>query len=89
MLTPDGQHSMMPVINVYGEGGGMAEAAQHDGEEFIHVLAGAIELSIGRGEPIVLEAGDSAYYRADTPHSFRNAGRGEASFLGVTTPPNL
>jgi len=89
MLTPDGQHSMMPVINVYGEGGGMAESAQHDGEEFVLVLEGAIELTIGGGEPIVLEAGDSAYYRADVLHSFRNAGQGEASFIGVTTPPNL
>jgi mannose-6-phosphate isomerase-like protein (cupin superfamily) len=37
----------------------------------------------------VLRAGDSAYYRADVPHSFRNVGRGDARFLGITTPPNL
>ena len=89
MLTPDGQHAMMPVINVYGPGGGMAEATQHEGEEFIHVQRGAVELTIGEEDPIVLEAGDSAYYRADVPHLFRNAGEGEARFLGVTTPPNL
>ena len=89
MLTPDGQHSMMPVMNVYGEGGGMTEAAKHDGEEFVHVLEGTIELTIGNGDPVVLEAGDSAYYRADVLHSFRNAGKGEASFIGVTTPPNI
>ena len=89
MLTPDGQHAMMPVINVYGPGGGMAEATQHEGEEFIHVQRGAVELTIGEEDPIVLEAGDSAYYRADVPHLFRNAGEGEAHFLGVTTPPNL
>jgi transcriptional regulator with XRE-family HTH domain len=89
MLTPDGQHAMMPVINVYGPGGGMAEATQHEGEEFIHVQRGTVELTIGEEDPIVLEAGDSAYYRADVPHLFRNAGDGEAHFLGVTTPPNL
>lgn len=89
MLTPDGQHAMMPVINVYSEGGAMAEPAQHDGEEFVHVLNGTIELTIGSGDPFVLHVGDSAYYRADVPHLFRNAGEGEASFIGVTTPPNL
>jgi transcriptional regulator with XRE-family HTH domain len=89
MLTPDGRHAMMPVINVYSPGGGMAEAAQHEGEEFIHVQRGAVELTLGGEEPIVLQAGDSAYYRADVPHSFRNVGEGEAHFIGVTTPPNL
>lgn len=89
MLTPDGQHAMMPVINIYGAGGGMAESAQHDGEEFVYVLSGTIELDIGNEGTIVLRPGDSAYYRAEAPHSFRNAGDGEACFLGVTTPPNL
>ncbi|HWQ23322.1 MAG TPA: XRE family transcriptional regulator [Gaiellaceae bacterium] len=88
MLTPDGRHRMMPVINVYEPGGAMADAAQHEGEEFVHVLAGRIELVVD-GESVVLGPGDSAYYRADVPHSFRNAGRGEARFVGVTSPPNL
>lgn len=89
MLAPDGKHAMMPVINVYEAGGGMADAARHEGEEFVHVLEGAVELRVGNDEPIVLRAGDSAYYRADVPHAFRNAGPGDARFLGITTPPNL
>lgn len=89
MLTPDGHHAMMPVINVYDEGGGMVDPTRHEGEEFVHVIEGRIELTVGSGEPIVLEAGDSAYYRSDVPHSFRNAGAGVARFFGVTTPPNL
>jgi transcriptional regulator with XRE-family HTH domain len=89
MLTRDGQHAMMPVINVYGKGGGMSESTQHDGEEFVFVLSGTIQLDIGSEEPIVLGPGDSASYRAEAPHSFRNVGDGEARFLGVTTPPNL
>ena len=89
MLSADGNHAMMPVINTYDEGGGMADPTTHDGEEFVHVLDGHVELTVGRAEPIVLGPGDSAYYRSDVPHSFRNAGRGMARFLGVTTPPNL
>ena len=89
MLTPDGHHAMMPVINVYDEGGGMVDPTRHDGEEFIHVLEGRLELTVAGGDPIVLETGDSAYYRSDAPHSFRNAGNGVARFFGITTPPNL
>jgi transcriptional regulator with XRE-family HTH domain len=89
MLTPDGHHAMMPVINVYDEGGGMADTTRHDGEEFVHVLEGRVELTVGNGDPVVLETGDSAYYRSDVPHSFRNAGAGVARFFGITTPPNL
>ncbi|HXF98041.1 MAG TPA: XRE family transcriptional regulator [Gaiellaceae bacterium] len=88
MLTHDGRHRMMPVINVYERGGGMTDPARHEGEEFVHVLAGRLELVV-EDERVVLETGDSAYYRADVPHSFRNVGRGQARFLGVTTPPNL
>ena len=89
MLSADGTHAMMPVINAYDEGGGMAEPTTHEGEEFVHVIEGRVELTVGTAEPILLGPGDSAYYRSDVPHSFRNAGRGVARFLGVTTPPNL
>ena len=89
MLTTDGAHRMMPVVNVYAEGGAMAEPARHEGEEFVLVVDGTVELTVGGGDPIELGPGDSAHYRADLPHSFRNVGRGEARFIGVTTPPNL
>ena len=67
----------------------MVDRVRHDGEEFVHVLAGTVELSFGDSTSYVLRAGDSAHYRSDVPHLFRNAGRGEARFLGITTPPNL
>ena len=89
MLTTDGGHRMMPVVNVYAEGGAMAEPARHEGEEFVLVVSGTVELTVSDGDPITLGPGDSAHYRSDIPHSFRNVGRGEARFIGVTTPPNL
>jgi transcriptional regulator with XRE-family HTH domain len=89
MLAGDGRHGMMPVMNVYAEGGGMSDPVRHEGEEFVLVLSGAIEVRVGSSEPFVLRTGDSAYYRADIPHSYRNVGKGEARFVGVTTPPNL
>ncbi|MCZ7589978.1 MAG: XRE family transcriptional regulator [Gaiella sp.] len=89
MLTADGHHAMMPVINIYDESGGMTDPTRHEGEEFVHVIEGCVELTVAGTDPVLLEPGDSAYYRSDVPHSFRNAGRGVARFFGVTTPPNL
>ncbi len=89
MLTTDGAHRMLPVVNVYAAGGAMAEPARHEGEEFVIVLEGRVELTVGDAQPIELGPGDSAHYRSDVPHAFRNVGRREARFIGVTTPPNL
>jgi transcriptional regulator with XRE-family HTH domain len=89
MLAPDGMHMMMPVLNEYAVGGQMADTASHEGEEFIYVLDGIIELRIEGEDPIVLRPGDTAYYQADIPHAFSNVGEALARFIGVATPPNI
>jgi transcriptional regulator with XRE-family HTH domain len=89
MLAPEGAHAMMPVLNEYAVAGRMADAASHEGEEFIYVLDGVLELQIEGELPVLLERGDSAYYDAALPHSFRNVGDALARFVGVATPPNL
>jgi hypothetical protein len=35
----------------------------------------------------VLEHGDSAYFKAERPHSYRNIGEGIARFLTVSSQP--
>lgn len=89
MLAPEGGHAMMPVLNEYAVHGHMEDPAKHEGEEFIFVLDGSIELTIEGEPPVVLEPGDSAYYRADVPHTFRNSGDIPCRFIGVATPPNI
>jgi transcriptional regulator with XRE-family HTH domain len=42
----------------------------HEGFEFVHVLAGAVEI-VYEDEPYRLEAGDSVYFDASIPHSYR------------------
>jgi transcriptional regulator with XRE-family HTH domain len=88
-LAPHGEHAMMPVLNEYAVGGGMSDPATHAGEEFIYVLEGSLELSMESEAPVLLRPGDSAYYRAERPHSFRNVGEEVTRFVGVVTPPNL
>ncbi len=44
--------------------------SQHEGEEFLFVLAGVLEVEIG-GERNRLEPGDAMYYDSRQPHSLR------------------
>jgi quercetin dioxygenase-like cupin family protein/DNA-binding XRE family transcriptional regulator len=58
----------------------------HEGAEFIHVIEGVVEVSY-ENEPHVLEAGDSVYFDAGEPHSYRCASESSARALVVTTLP--
>jgi transcriptional regulator with XRE-family HTH domain len=60
--------------------------SSHEGEEFIYVLKGAIEVEYGK-ETHIVEAGDSIYYDSIVPHEVR-AGSGEsARILAVVYAP--
>jgi len=57
------------------------EISVHDGEEFIYVLSGIIQLKIG-DEQFELEPGDSVYYLSTTPHLVSSK-VGKATILAV------
>jgi transcriptional regulator with XRE-family HTH domain len=52
--------------------------------ENLVVTAGTIEIDVG-GDTHRLEAGDSILFEADTPHAYRNPGRGESVMYLVMT----
>ena len=58
----------------------------HEGEEFIYVLEGGIELAYGK-EKYVLAAGDSIYYDSIVPHHLHAAGAEGARILAVVYAP--
>ncbi len=55
--------------------------SQHDGEEFVFVITGAVELVIGT-DNFSLNPGDSAYYLSTTPHMI-TAKKDSATILAV------
>jgi transcriptional regulator with XRE-family HTH domain len=60
--------SMEPfVIDVRPGQGGESLPSSHEGEEFLHVLEGSIEVRYG-SETIHLGTGDSVYYDSIVPH---------------------
>ena len=61
------------------------EWVRHQGEEFVYVLRGKVELHTEHYEPVVLAAGDSAYFDSSMGHAYLNRGRGDARILVVHT----
>jgi len=57
----------------------------HEGEEFIYVLSGHIEILYGK-EAYQLDAGDSIYYESAVPHHLHALG-GDAQILAVIYAP--
>ncbi len=61
----------------------------HEGEEFIHVLAGRLRLTLDGVESHDLGAGDSVYFESRRSHAWANAADGETVLIWVNTPPTF
>lgn len=61
--------------------------SHHEGEEFLYVLEGSVQLLYGQ-ETYTLEKGDSIYYDSIVPHNLTTLAEGEtAKVLAVTYTP--
>src|SRR5579875_1702980 len=57
---------------------------EHEGWELIHVLSGVLAIRYG-SEDHILESGDSVYFDASEPHSYRGQSEPAAQALVITT----
>ena len=62
------------------------EKSAHEGEEFIHILAGNLKLEYGTVSE-TLKAGDSVYYDSIVPHRVISADSGPVKILAVIYTP--
>jgi transcriptional regulator with XRE-family HTH domain len=67
---------------------GSGESYTHEGEEFLHVLRGQLQISVAEVE-YRLKSGDSFYFESATPHRWFNPGRTETRVLWINTPPTF
>lgn len=84
-----GNTVMEPHLFRIGPGKGSGEAYAHEGEEFLYLLRGRLDISLDEGERFHLEPGDSFYFESSIPHRWLNPGRQEAWVLWVNTPPTF
>lgn len=67
---------------------GSGESYSHEGEEFLYVLRGELDISL-QDEEYRLKPGDSFYFESATPHRWKNPGRTETWVMWVNTPPTF
>jgi quercetin dioxygenase-like cupin family protein len=73
------------VIQVLVEFGPGVSAPKHShpGEEVAYVITGSLEYVLEGRPPVILNAGDSLFIPAGTPHAVKNVGSGNASELAT------
>ena len=84
-----GNTVMEPHLFRIAPGAGSGEAYAHEGEEFLHVLRGRLEITLNGGNCYKLNEGDSFYFESNTSHRWGNPGRKESLVLWVNTPPTF
>ncbi|MGC5255314.1 helix-turn-helix domain-containing protein [Gordonia sp. DT218] len=69
-----------------GPGTSASSATEHAGEEFVYVIAGALEMEVG-ATTYRLAPGDVLYYAATVRHRWHNRADRPARFLITSSPP--
>ena len=70
-------------------GAGSDGAYSHEGEEFIYMMAGTLELWLEELECYTLQEGDSFWFESSLGHRWYNPGEQEAVLLWINTPPTF
>lgn len=83
-----GNTVMEPHLFRVAPGAGSGDSYSHEGEEFLYILRGALQITLD-SEEYRLKAGDSFYFESATPHHWKNPGRAHTWLLWVNTPPTF
>jgi DNA-binding transcriptional MerR regulator/quercetin dioxygenase-like cupin family protein len=78
------EYTLSPMLYTVQAGAGRRNPVTHHGDEFMHVLAGQVKITLA-GREHDLQAGDSFSFHSREPHSWYNSGRTEAKILWVYT----
>ena len=70
-------------------GAGTDGAYSHQGEEFIYMLDGTLELWLDELECHTLQPGDSFWFESTLGHRWYNAGKADAVLIWINTPPTF
>ena len=81
-----GRHMEPFLIDIYPSSAQEAKPSAHEGEEFIYVFSGEVEIVYG-AETYRLSAGDSIYYDSIVAHNVHCKGDRPAQILAVVYAP--
>jgi len=81
-----GRHMEPFLIDIYPSSAQEAKSSAHEGEEFIYVFSGEVEIAYGT-ETYRLSTGDSIYYDSIVAHNVHCTGEQPAQILAVVYAP--
>ncbi len=81
--------TMEPQLFTVAPGAGSEGGYTHEGEEFLYVLEGRLELWLGVGERFEVGPGDALGFASTRSHRWTNVGRVPAVVLWINTPPTF
>ena len=82
-LISQQEHVMYPVLCFAEPGCGNLTPHTHNGEEYIYLLTGVLEIKLNNEKPYIMNPGDSFYYRGSEMHSWQNISTKPAKLLWV------
>lgn len=87
ILVPGSTNNEMdPFFVTFAPGESFENEEPHVGEEFGYVLSGTLTLELS-GKKNRVPARSCFYFESNQPHSLRNSGERDVSFVWVTAPP--
>jgi len=85
-LNKSGRHMEPFIVDIYPSSEKDFKTSSHEGEEFLYVLEGEIEVIYGK-EVYLLTEGESIYYDSIVKHHVHSRGNGPAKILAVVYAP--
>jgi transcriptional regulator with XRE-family HTH domain len=81
-----GRHMEPFLVDIHAGSAQGAHASSHEGEEFLYVLSGEVEILYGK-DTYRLKAGESIYYDSIVPHHVHSLGAEDARVVAVVYAP--
>ncbi len=87
-LTPGAENKHLKAFRIVVDAGTSHDGVgfHHEGEEFVYVLAGRVEVQVG-DHINRLESGDSLHFNSGIKHDLRNTGDKDAELIVVVYAP--
>lgn len=89
LLSCLSNHIIESLLYHVAPGAGRTEDVTHEGEEFVYVLSGLLEVCLDDKTVYTLSTGDSIQYKSSRRHRWRNSGTSELIAIWVNTPPSF
>jgi quercetin dioxygenase-like cupin family protein len=88
-LLAFGERRMEPHLFRIAPGASSGGSYRHEGEDFVYLLEGKLEIWLDEIERYVLEPGDSLCFASSTAHRWRCLSDDETVALWINTPPTF